>query len=70
MFQSSDRFVPASSVQHTRLDRTAVLTASGIEEPLALTPAGEEPWMMLQAEREKVDRLVVQRGLGERVGDA
>ena len=64
MLRSSERFVPAPSVECTRLDHATVLTASDTGERLALTPTGEEVWTMLQEERRTVDRLVM--GLARR----
>lgn len=63
MFRSTERFVPADTVECTRLEHATVLTGrSG--ETLALTPTGEEVWTMLQEERRTVDRLVM--GLARR----
>ena len=64
MHRSSERYVPASAVECTRLPHATVLTASDTGESLALTPTGEEVWAMLQAERRTVDRLVM--GLARR----
>jgi hypothetical protein len=64
MFLSSERFVPAPSVECSRLDHATVLTASDTGESLALTPTGEEVWTMLQEERRTVDRIVM--GLARR----
>jgi len=64
MLRSSERYVPASTVECTRLEHATVLTASDTGESLALTPTGEDVWAMLQAERRTVDRLVM--GLARR----
>lgn len=64
MFRSSERFVPAPSVECTRLEHATVLTALDTGESLSLTPTGEEVWTMLQAERRTVDHLVM--GLARR----
>lgn len=64
MFRPSERYVPASTVECTRLDHATVLTASDTGESLALTPTGAEVWTMLQEERRTVDRLVM--GLARR----
>ena len=64
MFRSSERYVPAASVECTRLDDATVLTAIHTGEKLSLTPTGAEVWMMLQSERRTVDRLVM--GLAHR----
>jgi hypothetical protein len=61
---SSERYVPSTSVQCTRLEHTTVLTATDTGESLSLTPTGEEVWAMLQAERRTIDRLVM--GLARR----
>jgi hypothetical protein len=64
MRRSSERYVPAPSVECTRHEHATVLTASDTGESLALTATGEEVWTMLQAERQTVDRLVM--GLARR----
>jgi hypothetical protein len=64
MFRTSERYVPASTVECTRLDHATVLTASDTGESLALSPTGVEVWAMLQDERRTVDRLVM--GLARR----
>jgi hypothetical protein len=64
MLPSSERYVPAESVECTQLDDATVLTATSTGEQLALTPTGAEVWTMLQAERRTVDRLVM--GLARR----
>ena len=64
MFRASERYVPAATVECTRLDHATVLTASDTGESLALSPTGEEVWTMLQEERRTVDRLVM--GLARR----
>lgn len=64
MFRPSERYVPAPTVECTRLEHATVLTAPDTGESLALTPTGEEVWTMLQAERRTVDRLVM--GLARR----
>ena len=63
MLRSAERYVPAATVECTRLEHATVLTAH-TGECLALTPTGEEVWSMLQAERRTVDRLVM--GLARR----
>lgn len=63
MFRSTERYVPASTVECTRLEHATVLTGH-TGESLALTPTGEEVWTMLQEERRTVDRLVM--GLARR----
>jgi hypothetical protein len=72
MLPCSERFVPASSVECTRLDHATVLTATDTGESLALTPTGEEVWTMLQEERRTVDRLVMglaRRGSGHALAE-
>jgi hypothetical protein len=64
MLRPSERYVPTSTVECTRLEHATVLTASDTGESLALTPTGEDVWAMLQAERQTVDRLVM--GLARR----
>ncbi len=64
MLRSSDRFVPAPSVECTHLADATVLTATCTGEQLSLTPTGAEVWTLLQAERQTVDRLVM--GLARR----
>jgi hypothetical protein len=64
MLPSSDRYVPASTVECTRLEHATVLTAADTGESLALSPTGKEVWTMLQAQRRTVDRLVM--GLARR----
>ena len=64
MFRSSERYVPAASVECTRLDDATVLTAIHTGEKLSLTPTGAEVWTLLQSERRTVDRLVM--GLARR----
>ena len=63
MFSSADRFVPAPTVECTRLEHATVLTGH-TGETLALSPTGEEVWTMLNEERRTVDRLVM--GLARR----
>ncbi len=63
MFRTTERYVPASTVECTRLEHATVLTGH-TGESLALTPTGEEVWTMLQEERRTVDRLVM--GLARR----
>jgi len=63
MFRSAERFIPAATVECTRLEHATVLTAH-TGETLALTPTGEEVWTMLNEERSTVDRLVM--GLARR----
>jgi hypothetical protein len=64
MVRSSERYVPAATVECTRLEHATVLTAPDTGESLSLTPTGAEVWTMLQAERRTVDRLVM--GLARR----
>ena len=59
MLPSTARYVPAASVECTRLDHTTVLTAPATGERLSLSPTGEAVWTMLQAERRTMDRLVM-----------
>jgi hypothetical protein len=59
MFPSTARYVPATSVECTRVDDAAVLTEPGTGESLSLSTTGEAVWTMLQAERRTVDRLVM-----------
>jgi len=59
MFPSTARYVPATSVECTRVDDAAVLTELGTGERLSLSAMGEAVWTMLQAERRTVDRLVM-----------
>ena len=64
MSRSSERYIPASTVERTRLDHATILTASDTGESLALSATGEEVWTMLQEQRRTVDRLVM--GLARR----
>jgi hypothetical protein len=64
MFRSCERYVPAPTVECTRLEHATVLTAVDTGESLSLTPTGEEVWTMLQGKRRTVDRLVM--GLARR----
>lgn len=59
MLPSTARYLPAASVECTRLHGATVLTAPGTGESLSLSPTGEAVWMMLQSERRTVDRLVM-----------
>jgi hypothetical protein len=59
MLPSTARYVPATSVQCTRLRDVTVLTAPGTGESLSLSTTGEAVWTMLQTERRTVDRLVM-----------
>jgi hypothetical protein len=59
MLPSTARYVPATSVECTRVDDAAVLTEPGTGESLSLSTTGEAVWTMLQAERRTVDRLVM-----------
>ena len=59
MLPSSARYVPAMSVECTRVDDAAVLTAPGTGESLSLSTTGEAVWTMLHAKRRTVDRLVM-----------
>jgi hypothetical protein len=64
MLRSTERYVPAASVECTQLEDITVLTATHTGEQLSLTPTGAEVWTMLHAQRRTVDRLVM--GLARR----
>ena len=59
MLPSSARYIPAATVQCTRLDDATFLTAPGTDESLSLSPTGEAVWTMLHAKRRTMDRLVM-----------
>lgn len=64
MNHSSERYVPAATVECTRLADVTVLTATHTGERWTLSPVASEVWEMLQRERRTVDRLVM--GLARR----
>ena len=59
MLPSTARYVPAASVECTRLDDATVLSMPLTGERLPLSATAEAVWMMLQADRRTMDRLVV-----------
>jgi hypothetical protein len=59
MFRSTASYVPADSVLVTREGGLTVLAAPHSGERCSLSPAGEEVWALLHAERRTVDRLVI-----------
>jgi Coenzyme PQQ synthesis protein D (PqqD) len=59
MLPSTARYLPAASVECTRLHGATVLTAPGTGESLSLSATGEAVWTLLQTERRTVDRLVM-----------
>jgi len=59
MLPSTVRYVPAASIECTRLGDATVLSATRTGERMSLSTTGEAVWTMLQAERRTVDRLVM-----------
>jgi len=59
MLRTTERYVPTTAVQCSRLDDATVLTATHTGERWTLSPAGEEVWAMLHADRQTLDRLVM-----------